>query len=618
VAAFLKRRTLVALFTALALLIAALVVSGRMFSEQAKNQDAVEHTLVVQNLLSKVLSLVQDGETGQRGFLLTGKIEYLAPYDRATKDLDAELTRLAGETSDNPNQVQAVAELRRFVSEKLQELGQTVRLKQAGQDNEAKALVMSDTGMNLMRNIRDTIRQMQSEESKLLNERRQALDATFKYAEISIAAAILMTIILGWLSMRDAGQQFAAIKKANADLSDAHRKTLEAVSRREKLEGQLRQSQKLEAVGQLTGGIAHDFNNMLAVVIASLNLLRRRIERGETNVMNFVDNAIEGAERAATLTHRLLAFSRQQPLAPQAIDANKFVAGMEDLIRRTIGEAISVETVLAGGLWRTHADPSQLESTLLNLAVNARDAMSDGGKLTIETSNASLDDAYSHEHVDVPAGQYVLLTVTDTGCGMTQEIIDKAFEPFFTTKGVGKGTGLGLSQVQGFVKQTGGHIKIYSEPGHGTAIKIYLPRFFGEAANIAESTITNDMPLGKITETVLVVEDEERMLRVSSDAFRELGYTVLQASTPSQAMRIIDGHPELKLLFTDVVMPEMSGRVLADAALAKLPHLKVLFTTGFSRNAVIHNNILDAGVNFLPKPFTVAQLAQKARSVLDA
>jgi CheY-like chemotaxis protein len=259
-----------------------------------------------------------------------------------------------------------------------------------------------------------------------------------------------------------------------------------------------------------------------------------------------------------------------------------------------------------------------LESTLLNLAVNARDAMTDGGRLTIETANASLDDAYSRDHVDVPAGQYVLLTVTDTGSGMPQDVIDKAFEPFFTTKGVGKGTGLGLSQVQGFVKQTGGHIKIYSERGHGTAIKIYLPRFFGEAGDIAESTFTNEMPLGNITETVLVVEDEERMLRVSSEAFKELGYTVLQASSPTQALRIIDQHPELKLLFTDVVMPEMSGRALADTALAKLPHLKVVFTTGFSRNAVIHNNILDHGVNFLPKPFTVSQLAQKVRGVLDS
>ena len=617
-AAFLKRRTLVALFTALSLLIAALFVSGRMFAEQARNQDVVQHTLVVQNILSNVLSLLQDGETGQRGFLLTGKTEYLAPYERATKDFDAEVARLTSETSDNPSQVQAVAELRRLAAEKLEELRQTLQFKRTGQDSEATALVMSDKGINLMGSIRDTIKRMQSEESRLLVERRHALDTTFKYAEAAIAAAILITILLGWLAVKDAGQQFSTIKKANADLSEAHRKTLEAVSRREKLEAQLRQSQKLEAVGQLTGGIAHDFNNMLAVVIASLNLLRRRIERGETNVMNFVDNAIDGAERAATLTHRLLAFSRQQPFAPQPLDANKFVAGMADLIRRTIGETINVETVLAGGLWRTHADPGQLESTLLNLAVNARDAMVDGGKLTIETSNASLDDGYSRAHVDVPAGQYVLLTVTDTGIGMTQDVVDKVFEPFFTTKAVGKGTGLGLSQVQGFVKQTGGHIKIYSEPGHGTAIKIYLPRFFGEAADVVDYIATDDMPLGKITETVLVVEDEERMLRVSCDAFKELGYTVLQASSPNQALRIIDHHPELQLLFTDVVMPEMSGRGLADTALAKLPHLKVVFTTGFSRNAVIHNNILDNGVNFLAKPFTISQLAQKIRSVLDA
>jgi signal transduction histidine kinase/ActR/RegA family two-component response regulator len=617
VAAFLKRRTLVTLLIAFGLLTGALFGSGLMFAEQVKDQQAVQHTLTVKNILTGVLSSIQDAETGQRGFLLTSKIEYLEPYERALKEFSAQIEQLGRETSDNPNQVQAVATLRIVANDKLEELRQTIQLKQAGKMDEALALVSSDKGLALMRDARSAINRMQFEESRLLSERSQSSDRTFKFSEAGITAAVLFTVVLGWIAFTDAGRQFKAVTAANASLAEAHKKTLEAVSRREKLESQLRQSQKMEAVGQLTGGIAHDFNNMLAVVIGSLNLLKRRISRGENDVMKFVDGALDGAERAATLTHRLLAFSRQQPLSPQPIDANKFVAGMADLIRRTLGETISVETILAGGLWRTHADPSQLESTILNLAVNARDAMSNGGKLTIETSNASLDDSYSAAHVEVPAGQYVLVSVTDTGSGMTQDIIDKAFEPFFTTKIVGKGTGLGLSQVQGFVKQTGGHIKIYSEVGHGTAVKIYLPRFFGEATDVVDETSFEDMPLGQRTEVVLVVEDEERMLRVSSEAFKELGYSVLQANSPTRALRIIDEHPEITLLFTDVVMPEMSGKVLADHAIGKLPHLKVLFTTGFSRNAVIHNNILDAGVNFLPKPFTVTQLAQKVRSVLD-
>jgi signal transduction histidine kinase len=280
----------------------------------------------------------------------------------------------------------------------------------------------------------------------------------------------------------------------------------------------------MEAVGQLTGGIAHDFNNMLAVVIGSLNLLKRRLRRGETDNMRFIDGALDGAERAATLTHRLLAFSRQQPLAPQSIDPNKLISGMSEMLRRTLGEQIAVETVFAGGLWRTHVDPGQLENAIVNLAVNSRDAMPDGGKLTIETANASLDEAYAAQHVDVPAGQYVLLAVSDTGQGMPADVVAKAFEPFFTTKELGKGTGLGLSQVLGFVKQSGGHVKIYSEPHHGTTIKIYLPRFFGVVDELVPIVPTEPAALGQRDEVVLVVEDEERMLQVSCDAFRELGY----------------------------------------------------------------------------------------------
>lgn len=290
-------------------------------------------------------------------------------------------------------------------------------------------------------------------------------------------------------------------------------------------------------------------------MIASLNLLKRRLRRGETDNARFIDGALDRAERAATLTHRLLASSRQQPLAPQPIDSNKLVAGMSEMLRRTPGDHISVETVLAGGLWRTHADPGQLENAIVDLAVNSRDAIPDGGKLTIETANASLDEAYAARHIEVRPGQYVMLAVSDTGQGMPADIVAKAFEPFFTTNAVGKGTGLGLSQVLGFVKQSDGHVKIYSEPNHGTTIKIDLPRFVGSVDEALPLAAVEAAAKGQRHEVVLVVEDEELMLQVSSDAFRELGYTVFQAAGAIAALRVIDAHPEITLLFTDVVIP---------------------------------------------------------------
>ncbi len=381
-------------------------------------------------------------------------------------------------------------------------------------------------------------------------------------------------------------------------------------------EAQLRQAQKMEAVGQLTGGIAHDFNNMLAVVIGGLNLLQRRMERGDTNIGKYVEAAMDGATRAAALTQRLLAFSRQQPLAPEPLDANRMVSNMSELLGRTLGEQIRIETVLAAGLWRTFADPLQLENTILNLAVNARDAMPEGGRLTIETGNAHVDEHYARDY-RIPPGQYVLLAVSDTGTGMAPEVMAQAFDPFFTTKGVGRGTGLGLSQVFGYVRQSGGHVKLYSEPGVGTTVKVYLPRFYGEAEPASVRAATTAAQGGHPDEIVMVVEDEDRVRAYSVEALRDLGYTVVAATGGPEALRMIDAGQKVTLLFTDVVMPEMTGRQLADLAIAKIPDLKVLFTTGYTRNAVVHNGVLDAGTYFLAKPFGIDQLAAKVRSVLD-
>ena len=379
----------------------------------------------------------------------------------------------------------------------------------------------------------------------------------------------------------------------------------------------LRQSQKMEAVGQLTGGIAHDFNNMLSVVMGSLELLNRRLAGNDARAKRHVDAAAEAARRASLLTQRLLAFSRQQPLEPEAIDANKMVTSMSDLLRHSIGADIRLETVLAGGLWRTHADPNQLENIILNLAVNARDAMPEGGRLTIETQNTHLDERYSAAHPGMFAGQYVLIAVTDTGTGMPAEIIEKAFDPFFTTKPVGKGTGLGLSQVYGFVKQSGGHVKIYSEIGQGTTIKIYLPRLVGALAQNVHEHTEQDLPLGDTREVVLVVEDEPAVRRFSVEALTELGYQVLEADGASAALQLLDAHPEIVLLFTDVVMPDVNGAKLADEARRRRPTLKVLFTTGYTRNAVVHNGVLDSGVEMIGKPFTLDALAVKIRLILE-
>jgi len=391
---------------------------------------------------------------------------------------------------------------------------------------------------------------------------------------------------------------------------------LEQIDRREQAEDQLRQAQKMQALGQLTGGIAHDFNNMLGVILGAHDLILRRIRKGDFGIERFVEAATDAAKRAAMLTQRLLAFARQQPLAPQTIDANKMIGSMSDLLNSTLGEQIQIETVTSGGLWTINADAQQLESAILNIAINARDAMPDGGKLTIETANAYLDEAYCRQNPEIEPGQFVMIAITDTGAGMSPDTAARVFDPFFTTKPVGRGTGLGLSQVYGFVKQSRGHIKIYSELGSGTTAKIYLPRFVGGATELTPE-IAEPMRTGDRSEAVLVVEDDVLMRRLSSEALHELGYTVFDSDSAANALAILDREPGIKLLFTDVVMPDTNGKKLADEACRRRPDLKVLFTTGYTANAVVHGGVLDAGVNFLSKPFTLNQLAAKVRSVLD-
>ena len=385
-------------------------------------------------------------------------------------------------------------------------------------------------------------------------------------------------------------------------------------------EQRLRQAQKMEGIGQLTGGVAHDFNNLLTVIIGNLENLRRRLREGKFDAAALeraAENAIRGARRAEAVTQRLLAYARQQPLDPKSVDVGHLVTAISDLLRRTLGEQIAVETVLAGGLWRVHADPNQLEVSILNLAVNARDAMPDGGKLTIETANCYLDEQYVAAQAEVPPGQYVMVAISDTGSGMTPGVKAKAFDPFFTTKDVGHGTGLGLSQVYGFVKQSGGHVKIYSEVNEGTTIKIYLPRFHSDDASIAEERVMA-LPRGTETETILVVEDDHDVRNYACETLRELGYKVLDAENGSAALQLLERHADVHLLLTDVGLPGgMNGRRLAEEAQKRRTDLKILFTTGYARNAIVHGGRLDPGVQLMPKPFTQETLAAKVRDILD-
>jgi len=386
----------------------------------------------------------------------------------------------------------------------------------------------------------------------------------------------------------------------------------EAIAERKQAEEALRQSQKMEAVGQLTGGIAHDFNNLLTGIIGSLDLLQVRLRQGRTAEIDRYVAAAQGAsKRAAALTHRLLAFSRRQTLDPKQTDVNRLVIGMEELIRRTVGPQITLEVVTAGGLWSTLIDSSQLESALLNLCINARDAMPEGGRITIETANKWLDDRAAKDR-DLPPGQYLSLCVTDTGTGMTPDVIARAFDPFFTTKPIGQGTGLGLSMVYGFVRQSGGQVRIYSEVGHGTTMCLYLPRHYGNAAeNVVTDAPATSTP-ARSGKTVLVVDDEPSVRMLVTEVLEELGYISVEASDGPAGLRMLQSDMRIDLLITDVGLPGgINGRQLADAARTTRPDLRVLFITGYAENAIIGNGQLEPNMGVLTKPFVMETLARR-------
>jgi PAS domain S-box-containing protein len=411
-------------------------------------------------------------------------------------------------------------------------------------------------------------------------------------------------------ALRDNDGTLVGFAKVTRDLTERHAADERA-----------RQAQKMDSIGQITGGVAHDFNNLLTIIIGNLETLQRSLNTPAVEpgrLQRSAENAMRGARRAEALTQRLLAFSRQQPLNPKPIDLGRLVASMSDLFRRTLGEEISIETVVSGGLWQIHADPNQLELAILNMAVNARDAMANGGKLTLETANVYLDEKYAASQAEVVPGQYVMLAVTDNGIGMSAEVKASAFDPFFTTKDVGHGTGLGLSQVYGFVKQSRGHVRIYSEIGEGTTIKLYFPRIHTTALD-AEHHAEQPIVRGSKSEAILMVEDDADVRAYSSETLTGLGYSVFAAENGRAGLHILNRHPEIRLLFTDVGLPGgMNGRQLAEEARRGRPDLKVLFTTGYARNAIVHDGRLDPGVELITKPFTQAALSAKLRDILDA
>ncbi len=449
---------------------------------------------------------------------------------------------------------------------------------------------------------------------KLAGEERERF-IDFLYHPIRDDKDVVTGIFVGGYDVTEQVRAKAAVEAINANLND---RIAHAINERESMEAALRQSQKMEAIGQLTGGIAHDFNNLLAGIAGSLEMLRTRLAQGRiSEVDRYVTAAQGAAKRAAALTHRLLAFARRQTLEPKPVDANRLIADMEDLIRRTMGPAITVENIGAGGLWTILVDPNQLENVLLNLCINARDAMAEGGKLTIETGNRWLDERSAAAR-DLPPGQYVSVCVSDTGTGMSPEVMARAFDPFFTTKPLGAGTGLGLSMTYGFARQSGGQVRIYSEMGKGAMVCLYLPRYLGEATTTEVPDHSTALVRAEHEEVVLIVDDESTVRMLVSDVLEELGYNSMEASDGASGLQILQSRRRVDLLITDVGLPGgINGRQMADAARKERPELQVLFITGYAENAVLSHGHLEHGMHVLTKPFSMEALARRISELLE-
>jgi PAS domain S-box-containing protein len=693
-----------------------------------RGHQQVEHTHRVLETARNLFSSLQDAETGQRGYLITGEDSYLRSWRSGTRQFPEQISQLRKLVFDNPEQIERVGQLEAAARLRLETLKANLELGQRGDLAGARQRMSTGVGQAQMDRIRALTAEIIAQEQHLLAERQARAERNERlslYLSLGLGGIGLIVLAFTVLAMgrsnrelrdalarRDAaedarleagklvrtvfenvpdylytfditpdrryligdfnpalarllggdmapyrgrdimeafpvmGGRFKALYDRAVDAGRAItvRDTAEVpgvgpitwestlapvfdaaglpvrivgssrdITERERAEEAARRSQRMEAVGQLTGGVAHDFNNLLQVIRANLEMIERSIKDARTKTR--LQNAIHAADRAADLTRQLLAFARRQPLEPVVVNPGRLVSNMAELLRRTLGEGIEVETVVAGGLWNTVADPAQIESALLNLAINARDAMPGGGRLTVELTNAALDDRYAARDADITPGQYVLLAVSDTGQGMSRETVARVFEPFFTTKAEGKGTGLGLSMVYGFVKQSKGHIQIYSEPGQGTTVKIYLPRTRKAEAGPAPA----DVDAAGEGQSVLVVEDEEAVREAACAMLAELGYHCRQADGPEAALKILEGGEPVDLLFTDVIMPgAMKTPDFVRRALEIRPGMVVLYTSGYTENAIVHHGRLDEGVSLLSKPYTKADLARKVAASLLA
>jgi signal transduction histidine kinase/CheY-like chemotaxis protein len=679
------------------------------------------HTYEVLGAVRELETAVRDAESDERGYLLTGRDDFLKSYDAALDRSSILLADLQRLTADNSAQQARLQTLTPAWQRRSQQFAQAIQIRHdAGLDGVLR-IMGSTTGRETMLGIEQTLAGMIAEENSLLTERLGETDNRGEWVgRLVLAATVIAILALLWAarllnhayarSFRAEAEQRTLAARLRASLDSlsqgvgvfgpAHRLrhwndcfqilldlppamvraetpyaafvehltvegealleseeqiehgqrtgnepivyerslpdgrqleirrtptaedgfvlTITDMTKRAQSEAILRESQKMQAIGQLTGGIAHDFNNLLTVIQGNLELARIKLDAQNPLVAN-IERALWAAQRGGTLTSQLLAFARKQPLAPAPIDLSTGLPDLVPLLQRTLGEHIDVRFVDSAGLWPAMADPAQLENAVLNLALNARDAMPHGGRLTIELANKVLDDEYARGHAEVVPGDYVMVAVSDTGYGMTSDVVARVFEPFFTTKTEGRGTGLGLAMVFGFVKQSGGHVKVYSEPGEGTSVKLYLPRAVGTAiTSIQRSGVPTDLPHGSAT--ILVVEDEPGVREIAVAILRSLGYRVLEAPDGDEGLRVFGSHAaEIDLLLTDVVLPgKVRGREMAERITAIRPAVKVLFMSGYTENSIVHHGRLDDGVRLLGKPFKREQLARKVAEVLGA
>ena len=666
----------------------------------------------------EVLDVLQDAETGQRGYMLTRREYYLEPYSHAVSRADGALARLARLATGTPWMEAEAERLIESARLKLAEMADTIALARSRGVDAALAVILTDAGKTYMDDARASVGRIVQRAEAERAQRAMQLQSRQSLVTVSILAALGVGVLLLGLAglvllwnhaqlhnaregeQREAARLQAAVEhvpdgvgvfdheerlllcnsrfapvlglagdlvqpgvllirllneldldppalsgprpRGGPEVAEARlgARTLQVwrspmpaggqmvavsdISRRVAAEEVARQAQKMEVLGQMTGGVAHDFNNLLQVVSANLELVTSRLARrggAEAWLTAGLEAASAGVARGARLTRHLLAFARRQPLAPEPLDPARLVLGMEDMLRRTVGEAVELRLAVGGGLWAMRADPNQVENALLNLALNARDAMAGpdstaAGRLTVEVANATLDQSYAARTPEVAAGQYVMLAVTDSGVGMGPEQLARATEPFYTTKQDGKGTGLGLSMVFGFAKQSGGHFQLYSEPGRGTTARLYIPRTLAAAA-VPEAATSSVQP--SAGELVLLVEDDEAVRSVAADALRMLGYRVEEAGDADAGLALLQGGLRPALLFTDVVMPgQVSSRELAAEARLLLPDLAVLFTSGYTQDAIVHNGQLDPGISLISKPWRTDDLARAVRGVLDA